>query len=205
MTPNSQYDRCKKSSAESTRIVYGVDVIVNAILQILNQTNKIHVCVDRTRPSLMTEIAVLKEAFVAAKRRGVKLRFITEITKNNLSYCKHLLTMVDELRHLDGIKGNLYLNEMGCFSPATIHEKGVPASKGIYSNIKEIVEHQLCLFDTLWTVSVPAEQRIEQLDEGVEHEFLQVITNQKKVIRVFTEMVESMKKEALILVPTDKQ
>jgi two-component system, OmpR family, sensor histidine kinase VicK len=204
LTPNSQYDRDKKSSAESTRIVYGVDVIVNAILQILNQTNKIHVCVDRTRPSLMTEIAVLKEAFVAAKRRGVKLRFITEITKNNLSYCKHLLTMVDELRHLDGIKGNLYLNEMGCFSPATIHEKGVPASKGIYSNIKEIVEHQLCLFDTLWTVSVPAEQRIEQLDEGVEHEFLQVITNQKKVIRVFTEMVESMKKEALILVPNDR-
>ena len=70
MTPNSQYDRGKKSSAESTRIVYGVDVIVNAILQILNQTNKIHVCVDRTRPSLMTEIAVLKEAFVAAKRRS---------------------------------------------------------------------------------------------------------------------------------------
>ena len=69
---------------------------------------------------------------------------------------------------------------MGCFSPATIHEKGVPASKGIYSNIKEIVEHQLCLFDTLWTVSVPAEQRIEQLDEGVDANFFKLLLTKKK-------------------------
>jgi len=152
----------------------------------------------------MTEMDVLKEGFVAAKKRGVKLRCITEITKSNLSYCKQMLTMVDELRHLDGIKSNLYLNDIGCLSPATIHEKGVPASKGIYSDIKEVVEHQLCLFETLWNVSVPGEQRIEQLDEGIEHEFFQVISNQKKVSQVFTHIVESMENEALILIPTDR-
>ena len=125
-----------------TRIYYGVDVIINAVLQILNHTNRIQICVDHSRPALMIDIAELKDAFIAAKRRRVKLRCITEITKNNLSYCKRLLTMVDELRHLDGIKGNLYLNELRCLSPATIHENGLPASKGLYSNIKEIVEHQ---------------------------------------------------------------
>ena len=204
MTPNSDYGRSKKSSAESTKIFYGVDIIVSTILQILNHTNTIHVCVDQTTPSLMTEMDVLKEGFVAAKKRGVKLRCITEITKSNLSYCKQMLTMVDELRHLDGIKSNLYLNDIGCLSPATIHEKGVPASKGIYSDIKEVVEHQLCLFETLWNVSAPGEQRIEQLDEGIEHEFFQVISNQKKVSQVFTHIVESMENEALILIPTDR-
>jgi len=74
----------------------------------------------------MIDISELKDAFIAAKRRGVKLRCITEITKNNLSYCKQFLTMVYELRHLDGIKGNLYLNELGCLSPATIHEDYLP-------------------------------------------------------------------------------
>lgn len=204
MTPNSDYGRSTRSSAESTKIFYGVDIIVSTILQILNHTNTIHVCVDQTTPSLMTEMDVLKEGFVAAKKRGVKLRCITEITKSNLSYCKQMLTMVDELRHLDGIKSNLYLNDIGCLSPATIHEKGVPASKGIYSDIKEVVEHQLCLFETLWNVSVPGEQRIEQLDEGIEHEFFQVISNQKKVSQVFTHIVESMENEALILIPTDR-
>jgi len=204
LTPNSDYGRSTRSSTESTKIFYGVDIIVSTILQILNHTNTIHVCVDQTTPSLMTEMDVLKEGFVAAKKRGVKLRCITEITKSNLSYCKQMLTMVDELRHLDGIKSNLYLNDIGCLSPATIHEKGVPASKGIYSDIKEVVEHQLCLFETLWNVSVPGEQRIEQLDEGIEHEFFQVISNQKKVSQVFTHIVESMEKEALILIPTDR-
>jgi two-component system, OmpR family, sensor histidine kinase VicK len=204
LTPNSDYGRSTRSSTESTKIFYGVDIIVSTILQILNHTNTIHVCVDETTPSLMTEMDVLKEGFVAAKKRGVKLRCITEITKSNLSYCKQMLTMVDELRHLDGIKSNLYLNDIGCLSPATIHEKGVPASKGIYSDIKEVVEHQLCLFETLWNVSVPGEQRIEQLDEGIEHEFFQVISNQKKVSQVFTHIVESMENEALILIPTDR-
>lgn len=204
MTPNSDYGRSTRSSTESTKIFYGVDIIVSTILQILNHTNTIHVCVDQTTSSLMTEMDVLKEGFVAAKKRGVKLRCITEITKSNLSYCKQMLTMVDELRHLDGIKSNLYLNDIGCLSPATIHEKGVPASKGIYSDIKEVVEHQLCLFETLWNVSVPGEQRIEQLDEGIEHEFFQIISNQKKVSQVFTHIVESMENEALILIPTDR-
>jgi hypothetical protein len=31
----------------------------------------------------------------------------TEITKGNISYCKELMTMIDELRYLDGIKGTV--------------------------------------------------------------------------------------------------
>ena len=90
--------------------------------------------------------------------------------------------MVDELRHLDGIKGNLYISEAGYLAPATFHEKGKPAAQIIYSYVKEIVEHQRNVFDTLWTRAIPAEERIEQIEEGVEHEFLQVITNQKKQV-----------------------
>ena len=203
LSSNSHHDNDKYNLSDSTRICYGVDVIINAILQILNHTKKVLICLDQSRPSLMVDIDVLKNAIVAAKRRGVELRCITEITENNLSYCKRLMTMVDELRHLKGIKGNLYLNEIGCLSPATLHENGLPASKGIYSNMKEIIEHQQCLFETLWAVSIPAVQRIEQLDEGMEHEFLQVIVNHKKIIPVFTEMIKSMKKEALILISNE--
>jgi two-component system, OmpR family, sensor histidine kinase VicK len=38
------------------------------------------------------------------------------------------MTMVNELRHLDGIKGNMYLSETGYLAPATFHERGKPAS-----------------------------------------------------------------------------
>ena len=68
--------------------------------------------------------------------------------------------MVDELRHLDGIKGNFYVNETEYLVPASFHDKGKPASEVIYSNMKELVEHQQYVFDTLWNKSIPTEEKI---------------------------------------------
>ena len=205
MTSSPNYNRDKKRYVEFTRVFYGVENVVNSVLQFLTQTaNKVDACVDQTRPSLIIDMPILKEAFVAAKKRGIKLRYITEITKDNLFYCKQLLTMVDELRHLDGIKGNLYVSETAYIAPATFHEKGKPASQIIYSNVKEIVEHQRYVFDTLWAGAIPAEQRIEQIEGGVEHEFLQVITNQSKASHIFSQLVRSMKREVLLFLPNNK-
>jgi signal transduction histidine kinase len=173
-------------------------------LRFLSETNsKIDACIDQTRPSLVIDIAVLKEAFLDAKKRGVYLRYITEITKENLSYCKELITMVVELRHLDGIKGNMYLSETAYLAPATFHERGKPASQIIYSNVKEIVEHQRYVFDTLWARAIPAEERFEQIEEGTGHEFVQVITNPQKASRILSELVKSAKEEVLLFLAND--
>ena len=88
------------------------------------------------------------------KSRGVKLRYVTEITDDNIGYCKELIKLVNELRHLDGIKGNFYISETEYIAPASLHEKGKPASEIIYSNVKEIVEHQRqFVFDSFWAKS----------------------------------------------------
>ena len=85
------------------------------------------------------------------KSGGVKLRYVTEITEDNVGYCKKLIRMVSELRHLDGIKGNFYISETEYIAPTSLHEEGKPASQIIYSNVKEIVEHQRqIVFDSFW-------------------------------------------------------
>lgn len=95
-----------------------------------NAENKIDACVDYTRPSLIVEIRELKRAFYAAKKRGVRLRYITEITAENVSFCKELSTsIVNELRHLDGIKGNFYVSETEYIAPAALREKDKPSSQ----------------------------------------------------------------------------
>jgi two-component system sensor histidine kinase VicK len=206
MVPTQHYSgRNKKRSEEATRVVYGVEAVVNMVLQFINETNnRIDACIDQTRPSLVIDIAVLKQAFLDAKKKGVYLRYITEITKDNLSYCKELMTMVNELRHLDGIKGNMYLSETGYLAPATFHERGKPATQIIYSNVKEIVEHQTYVFDTLWTRAISAEERFEQIEEGAGHEFVQVIANPQKASRIFSELVRSAKDEILLFLANDK-
>jgi len=66
---------------------------------------------DHTRPPLAIAVESIKRSFVDAKSRGVKLRYLTEITDANISYCKELMSIVDEVRHLDGIKGNFMMRQ----------------------------------------------------------------------------------------------
>jgi two-component system, OmpR family, sensor histidine kinase VicK len=153
---------------EGTQVFYGVDVVMKTVLQFLYYTDgKIDACVDYTRPLLAIDIVILKNAFLDAKKRGVKLRYVTEITKDNIFYCKQMTTMVDELRHLDEIKGNFYISETGYLAPATFHEAGKPAAQIIYSNVKELIDHQKYIFETLWGKTIAAEQRIREIEEGI--------------------------------------
>ncbi len=98
---------------------------------------------DHTRPRLAVEIEGVKDSLLDARNRGVRTRAITEINKDNKSYCKELITFVDEVRHLEGIKESFYINDLECLAPAVLHDKGKPASEIIYSNVKDLVEHQL--------------------------------------------------------------
>jgi two-component system, OmpR family, sensor histidine kinase VicK len=169
---------------ESTEIFYGIDTVMNTVLHFLYHTKgKIDACVDYTRPSLAIDIIRLKRAFLDARKRGVRLRYATEINKDNISYCKQLMSMVDELRHLEGIKGNFYISETGYLAPATFHEAGEPAAQIIYSNVKELVEHQKYVFETLWGKTIPAEQRIREIEEGIEHYETVIIDNSDEIIR----------------------
>jgi two-component system, OmpR family, sensor histidine kinase VicK len=188
--------------------VYGIDNVINIVLQFLSQTNnKIDACVDYTRPSLAIDFLALKNAFLNAKKRGVKLRYVTEITKDNISYCKQLLTtMVYELRHLDGMKGNFYISESAYLAPATFHEKGKPASQVIYSNVKEVVEHQRYVFESFWNRAVPAKQRIKEIEEGISssasvtlHYETRIIDNSDEIIKEISRLTASSNELATCL------
>src|SRR5215207_3188236 len=102
-------------------------------------------------------------------------------------------------RHLDGIKGNLYLGDTAYIAPATFHEKGASL---IYSNVKEIIGHQRYLFETLWNKAIPAEQRINEIEKGVTLGKTEVIQNPQTTQKLFINMVKSAKHEILLLLPT---
>jgi two-component system sensor histidine kinase VicK len=181
-----------RSTEETTKVFYGIENVMNTVLQFLYQSsNVIDACVDYTRPSLAVDILVLRKAFLAARSKGVKLRYVTEITDENIHYCKQLLTMVDELRHLNGIKGNFYITETAYIAPATFHEKGEPAAQIIYSNVREVVEHQLYVFDSFWSRAIPAEERIREIQEGKVRYQTRIIENPDEIIRQISRLTAS--------------
>jgi hypothetical protein len=104
--------------------------------------------------------------------------------------------MVDELRHIEGIKGNFYISETEYIAPASLHGKGEPASQIIYTNVKEIVEHQQYLFETLWKKSTSAEEKIRQFEEGTTPEYFEVFTDRDRevVSQILLELAKSVRK-----------
>jgi two-component system, OmpR family, sensor histidine kinase VicK len=170
--------------SERTEVLHGEQNVVNTVLQFTSKAkSRIDACVDYSRPSLTIEIEQLRKAFLDAKRRGVKLRYITEITEDNVGYCKELVKIVDELRHIEGIKGNFYISETEYIAPATFHARGKPASQIIYSNVKEIVEHQQqFVFDSFWSRSIPAEQEIKAIEEGIIHYETRIVEDPDQII-----------------------
>jgi len=163
---------------------------------------RIDVCVDHTRPYLAIEIIRLRDAFIDARRRHVTIRYITEITKDNLHYCKEMISVVDELRHLNGIKGNFYVSEQGYAAPSTLHEKGKSSEMMIYSDVKEIVEHQQYIFDSFWNASTSAERKIKEIQGDISLGITEIIDNPLRTRDLFINMVKSAKSEVLLILPT---
>jgi two-component system sensor histidine kinase VicK len=173
-----------KSDNERTSVLYGAENVINIELQLFSNSQKgIDTCMNYTRPQLAIALDPIRNSFIDAKNRGIKLRYLTEITSENISYCKGLMSMVDELRHLDGIKGNFMLSESEYVSPVVSTEKGKVAARAIHSNVKELVEQHEYMFDTLWSKAISAEHRIREIEEGADPIRTRLLQNQDEIIR----------------------
>ena len=151
---------------EKTEIMYGTENTTKVILEFLSRANKkLDIYSDHVWPSVSMGIDAFKRAMQDIKKRGAKSRYIVEITKDNIPYCKELMK-IDDLRHLNGIKGNFAINEIEYISSSTMQQSQL-LQQVIYSNVKTVLEQHQYLFETLWRISIPAEQKIKEIEEGL--------------------------------------
>lgn len=133
----------------------------------------------------MMGVEVIKNERLKAKNRGVQFRYITEITQDNISYCKQLSEFA-QIRHLNGVKGNFEVSQKttgnGEYIGAATLEEAEPVTQLIYSNGKEIVEQEQFVFDTLWNKAIPYDVRIEEIEEGIKPETIEVIVDPKNAL-----------------------
>ena len=159
-------------------------------------------CIDTSGPAVVMSIEPMKKRLIVAHARGVKIRFVTEVTKDNLPYCKQMMEL-GEMRHLDGVQGNFGVSETEYLASAILDkEKVVPLL--IYSNVKQIVRQQQYIFETLWNKAIPAEARIEEIELKKEHEFLEVCPDRLRSADIYSQYAELVQSEALLILPNSK-
>jgi two-component system, OmpR family, sensor histidine kinase VicK len=174
-----------------TQVIFGKQNVIDTETGIFYRASKrIDTCMSYTRPSLALSLKPIRKAFLDAKNRGVKLRYLTEITHHNSEYCKELLSLVHELRHLDGIKSNFMISEGEYLAPLVQDTREVIASELIHSDITQVVEHGQQIFDTLWSKSISAEERLKELQDGNIPLETKILDNQDEIIKQIIHLSE---------------
>jgi two-component system, OmpR family, sensor histidine kinase VicK len=192
------------SLPEMTKIIYGSENVMGAILQFIsNAKNVIYSCGDYRGPSISIEVQEYRKLISSLRRRGINLKYITEITRENIHYCNELVKLGYEIRHLDGIKANFSVSETDYIASTTLRESQ-PVPQVIYSNIKDIVIQQKYVFDSFWNMAIPAERKIREIEKDIEPEIFDTITDHEIASRILVDLTKSVKKEALFFLPNAK-
>jgi two-component system, OmpR family, sensor histidine kinase VicK len=178
----------------SSEILYGAENVVGRGVQFMRNVKKrMDIFFDHRAPSIVVDIEEYRNGYINIRRRGAKIRAFTEINKENIQYCKELMEMVDELRHLDGVRGGMAVSESE-YMATTVLEESKPLTEVIYSNVKEVVEQGQYIFDTLWRSAISAEQKIKEIEEGVTRYETRIIENPDEVIREIGRLTASSNK-----------
>jgi K+-sensing histidine kinase KdpD len=187
---------------EKTIVLRGEERTTNALLEFVASTKtRMDVCADRLAPSVSVGVPELKNGVIDMVTRGVKYRYITEITKDNLAYCKELANYA-ELRHLDGIRVNFAVSESQYIATAVVKEEAKTVPEIICSSVRSIVEQHQYLFLALWDKAVPSEYRIREIEQGVEPQRIAVIYDAGQALELYQSLIMSAEKEIKIVFPT---
>ncbi len=179
-----------------TAVSYGIRFLENV-------SERMDICVDKNGPSIIIKSEIYKSNYIKAKNRGAKIRFITEITKDNIQYCKKLGEIVSELRHLDGVKGSVCVNDSEFLGMSTWSETKL-LNPVIYSNEREVIEQQQYIFEIFWKKAEPLTQKLMEIEEGIVPEVMQSRNSPVDIQNKVFDLLNSAESEILVIMSTSK-
>jgi len=133
-------------SSEKTEVLYGNENIIKGTLETYSWIKeRMEGSMDNAGPAIHVIYKPIWNGLVHLKERGVRIRGVTEITPDNVSYCKKLME-VCELRHLDGVRTNFGIADGKQALLHGVSQETNPLSQAILTSVKAIVEAQESLF-----------------------------------------------------------
>ena len=158
-------------------------------------------CYDKNGPAAQIGSEPHWNAIAQLKYKGTKLRLITEITKENIAYCKTMMRYFD-VRHMDGVKGNFGISDREQYLGNMLAFDGKPETELIHIDNRTFVELQQYLFDTLWSKAIQAREKIKEIELGLDKEFIETINEPSQIQQLIHNLLKSATYEILILFST---
>ncbi|WP_148685712.1 ATP-binding protein [Candidatus Nitrosocosmicus hydrocola] len=133
-----------------------------------NCKSKLIFYTDKKGPSVIINVPEIYENYRMLKSRSVKIKIITEVTKDNLRYCNQIIKEFDaEIRHINNIKGTFVISDEKVYFASSVLQDSKSLNEIIYSDVKGIVQQNQSVFELIWKKAISAEQRIKEIEEGL--------------------------------------
>lgn len=190
--------------SEKTEVLYGNDNIIKKTLETFSWTKeRMEGSFDNAGPAIHVIYKPIWDGLVQLKEKGVKIRCVTEVTTDNISYCKKLLE-VCELRHLEGVRTNFAIADGKEALLHGVSQETNPLSQAILTSAKGLVQAQEYLFENLWKNAIPAQFQIKEIEEGVKPPFMETLRDPLEIQKLVFELVKSAKQEIqMLLLPSN--
>lgn len=162
--------------------------------------------------------SLLDRIIIQLRDKAINSRFITEITKENISFCRKLIK-ISEVRHIDSLIGNFsicdgteYLGHIiNGGKEQTTNEVNEDSVHGnlqhqqrhflVHTNNESFVEMQQFLFDVLWSKAIPAKERIIQIERTEITDLKEAIKEPKEIQKLAFRLLGSAIYEILVIFP----
>ena len=192
------------NSSQEVQVIKGIEETTSRILEFFSKASKeVNICATSEGPQVSMGIDAYKTAFLGMKKRGVHVRYITELTSENLVFAKELMNYV-ELRHLEGIKSNFSGSETEYVATTVEMKAGQMIPQMLYTRTVSIVEQQKYMFDLLWRNATEARQKIQEIELGEEPEDTRVVNDLDELTRLTFRAIDSCERELRIVLPSDR-
>jgi len=186
-------------SKDRIEIIYGREGTISLSMQAFARVKLcIDICSDRTGAPVFVNVEPINIGYAAMKDKGIQLRFLTDITQDNMQYVKKLIKTA-EIRHLDDIKGNFGLVDGNWYYASAQSDEKTGITRQIFANIKDFVEQQQLFFNTLWKKAIPAKLRIKEIEENLKREFIETIQDSEETSSLISKVLSSVTEEILVI------
>jgi hypothetical protein len=188
----SAYDPPRINVEEKTEVIYGDENIIRDTLEAYSVlTNSLDICNDSNGPSMFViPNHPVTRAYRELRERGIRLRFIAEVTKDNIVYSKEFMKNC-ELRHLDEVRGNFGISDGIYYRASAKTRRSSPPPLLICSTLRAFVEQQQYFFEMLWKKAIPAKQRIKEIEENLKREFIETIRDSEETTSLISKVLSS--------------
>ncbi|HKQ21038.1 MAG TPA: ATP-binding protein [Nitrososphaeraceae archaeon] len=168
------------------------------IVAIMAKTEKyLNIMGDAKSPHFLLSDEIRK-GLQKAKTKGIRIRLITEITKENLNACREIMKFA-EVRHLHKVIGNFIISDKEYFGQSLVSNY---QTNQVYNNDEGMVELQNYVFENLWNNSVSYHDKSSSLEVGVDPEQVKVLSDPIEIRKTYLSLIESAKSEISLIIAT---